>query len=328
VDKLTFDDVSAEAAPDGLCACGCGTETSIVGYTDRRSGLIKGQRGRYIKGHGRRLKIDEAGRECGTCHQYKPWDQFTVSRTVATGHLSTCKPCDLAKRRAISAARRAERALIPRTCEFPGCAGEWVSRKFCDKHYERWRKYGDPAGPAPEPRDDPDENWLPIPTLGGRYEVSDKGRVYGVQRETPAGKIIPGQFLKPDITWQGYRRVGLVGDDGKQRHYSVHRLVLWAFTGENPPDLDTRHLDGNPANNTLPNLAFGTVSENAYDRVRHGTWVNNNRYVNATHCIHGHEFNEANTYLRPKGGRSCRTCQREHAARSRAAVKAEKQEAA
>jgi hypothetical protein len=102
---------------------------------------------------------------------------------------------------------------------------------------------------------------------------------------------------------------------------------LWAFTGENPADLETRHMDGNPGNNALGNLAFGTASENAHDRVRHGTWVNNNRFVDVTKCIHGHEFNEANTYWRPTGGRSCRACQRDTASRRRAAVRTEREAA-
>lgn len=30
-----------------------------------------------------------------------------------------------------------------------------------------------------------------------------------------------------------------------------------------------------------------------------------------THCIHGHEFNSANTYIHPKGRRQCKPCRRE-----------------
>lgn len=178
------------------------------------------------------------------------------------------------------------------------------------------------------------EDWKPIPGYEDKYQVSDHGRVYALPRCGRDGRRLPGQFLKCDTTRRGYRRVGLVGTDGKQRKYGVHRLVLWAFTGENPPDLDTRHLDGNPANNRWApgatdaeiianggNLAYGTRSENAYDRVRHGTWVNNNRFVGATHCINGHKFDEANTYWRKTGGRSCRACAREKTAARRAAAK-------
>lgn len=31
---------------------------------------------------------------------------------------------------------------------------------------------------------------------------------------------------------------------------------------------------------------------------------------NKTHCIHGHEFTEENTYYRPTGGRLCKACNR------------------
>jgi hypothetical protein len=34
-----------------------------------------------------------------------------------------------------------------------------------------------------------------------------------------------------------------------------------------------------------------------------------------THCNHGHEFNEANTYINAKGYRSCRPCNRDAVAR-------------
>jgi hypothetical protein len=34
--------------------------------------------------------------------------------------------------------------------------------------------------------------------------------------------------------------------------------------------MECRHLDGNPANNRLENLAWGTDKENGQDRIRHG----------------------------------------------------------
>ena len=35
--------------------------------------------------------------------------------------------------------------------------------------------------------------------------------------------------------------------------------------------MECRHLDGNPSNNNLENLCWGTVEENMADRDRHGT---------------------------------------------------------
>ncbi len=178
------------------------------------------------------------------------------------------------------------------------------------------------------------EAWKPIPGYEDKYQVSDHGHVYALPRHGRDGRRLPGQFLKCQLTRQGYHRVGLVGSDGKQVKYGVHRLVLWAFTGENPPELDTRHLDGNPANNRWApgrteeearaaggNLFYGTRSENAYDRVRHGTWVNNNRFVGVTKCINDHDFDEANTYWRPTGGRACKACARERRALYRATAR-------
>jgi hypothetical protein len=40
------------------------------------------------------------------------------------------------------------------------------------------------------------------------------------------------------------------------------------------------------------------------------------RHSRQTHCVNGHPFDEANTYVRPRGtGRDCRTCRAERKAR-------------
>ena len=45
-----------------------------------------------------------------------------------------------------------------------------------------------------------------------------------------------------------------------------------------------RHMDGNPSNNTLSNLKYGTRSENEQDKKRHGTyhWGENNHRAKLT----------------------------------------------
>lgn len=70
----------------------------------------------------------------------------------------------------------------------------------------------------------------------------------------------------------GYRSVVLFSDSyPKGRSYLVHHLVLRAFVGERPPGLECRHLDGNPQNNQVSNLCWGTRKENIHDQIRHGT---------------------------------------------------------
>ncbi len=51
----------------------------------------------------------------------------------------------------------------------------------------------------------------------------------------------------------------------------VHILVLETFVCPRPPGMEARHLDGDPANNALSNLQWGTRQENLDDMNRHGT---------------------------------------------------------
>ena len=145
-----------------------------------------------------------------------------------------------------------------------------------------------------------DERWQPIPEVDG-YEVSDCGRVRSFKRRTP-------NILAGGTTKAGYRTVQL-SQHGSARTFYVHRLVLLAFVGPAPAAAVTRHLDGDPSNNHLTNLAYGTYSENLADAVDHGTYSNGRD--RQTHCKHGHEFTEANTIRRPgRDVRECRECNR------------------
>lgn len=56
--------------------------------------------------------------------------------------------------------------------------------------------------------------------------------------------------------------------DGKRKDVKIHRLVLEAFFG--PSTKVARHLDGDPQNNAISNLCYGTMKENAEDRDKHG----------------------------------------------------------
>lgn len=90
------------------------------------------------------------------------------------------------------------------------------------------------------------------------YQVSSTGLVKGPKGlcgNLPLGK--------------GYRRVVLCSD-GKKIYRLIHRLVLEAFVGACPKGKVCRHLDGNPANNRVENLCWGTPKENEVDKIKHG----------------------------------------------------------
>jgi len=115
------------------------------------------------------------------------------------------------------------------------------------------------------------EKWLPVVGHKG-YEVSDRGGVRSIPRtvtERTTGRVrnFSGHLLRPKLT-RGYHQVVLSVSGVRNLRY-VHQLVCEAFNGQRTAR-DTRHLDGNPLNNTPQNLKWGTPQENANDRVLHG----------------------------------------------------------
>lgn len=145
----------------------------------------------------------------------------------------------------------------------------------------------------------PGERWAPIPGYERTYRISTAGRVFSIPRPTT-----PGGLLKWSPDQRGYPRVTLV-QDGKQWKRRVHVLVMRAFVGEPPAGMEIRHLDGDPTNPDLSNLAYGTHRENGLDTTRHGA----NWLANKTHCPRNHPYDETNT-LRSGGRRYCRACMR------------------
>lgn len=146
------------------------------------------------------------------------------------------------------------------------------------------------------------ERWVRVDGFE-RYEVSDQGRVRSwiPWRNTPLPRLIYiGSKGRKE-----HRMVILRDGGGKRTQRLVHRLVLAAFVGPCPEGMEVRHVDGNPRNNHVGNLAYGTHSENERDKVRHGTHNN----ASKTHCPRSHPYSPENTY-RDSKGRRCRTCAR------------------
>jgi hypothetical protein len=123
------------------------------------------------------------------------------------------------------------------------------------------------------------EEWRPVPGYPD-YEVSDRGRVLSKKRNNPGGRH---RLLRGVVHPRGYLQVFLRAN-GAYRNRKVHQLVLEAFVGQMPEGMEVRHLDGDKSNNTLPNLAYGTRSENVRDQLRHGTHNSAGR----RHCLCGH----------------------------------------
>lgn len=124
-----------------------------------------------------------------------------------------------------------------------------------------------------------------------KYQISDDGQVYSTRSN---------RLLKLSALQSGHIRVVVDGE-----HRTVHALMAAAFIGPRPNEQEVRHLNGNPSDNRIENLTYGSKSENAYDSIEHGTHFN----AGKSHCKNGHPFNAANTLV-TKRGRVCRSCRR------------------
>lgn len=100
------------------------------------------------------------------------------------------------------------------------------------------------------------DNMKPIPGYEDYYLASEDGRIYSKRYN---------KFLKPAITKDGYAQVSLVGENGKQYSYKVHRLVAKTFI-DNPNNLpEVNHKDYDRLNNFVSNLEWC----NHYDNIKH-----------------------------------------------------------
>lgn len=160
-----------------------------------------------------------------------------------------------------------------------------------------------------------DSEWKAIDGTNGRYSVSSDGRVRS---------NVSNCELRPTVNSKGYRIVRMADQQGgKVRNRRVHVLVLEAFDRPRPEGMITRHLNGDPGDNRIENLRWGTHSENEYDQILHGThWASS-----ITHCKNGHEYAKTGVTFHSDGKfKVCLQCRRERQDRNREAERLSQRE--
>jgi hypothetical protein len=125
---------------------------------------------------------------------------------------------------------------------------------------------------------------------------------------------------EPDACWpwtgatdpKGYGKVRV---DGKTR--LAHRVAYELGHGKTPGPCVMHKCDNPPCCNPA-HLVDGTVVLNNADCIAKGRLRAGIRESAKTHCPNGHAYDEANTYVDPRGFRGCRTCRDEAVKRYKA----------
>lgn len=123
------------------------------------------------------------------------------------------------------------------------------------------------------------ERWLPVVGWEGRYEVSDLGRIKSLDRVTwaypkngkkPYGRLHKGTLIIPWLTSQKKYHTIALCKEGIVTHKDIHVIVIAAFKGPRPLDLDVCHNNGKCIDNRLNNLRYDTCAANIEDMRGHG----------------------------------------------------------
>jgi hypothetical protein len=169
-------------------------------------------------------------------------------------------------------------------CLIDGCENAAWARGWCDMHYQRWRKHGDPTAVTERWASAEDRFWANVVKgAEGDCWIWTGGKAGGT----------------------GYGQIHAGGCS-----HLAHRFAYELLVGPIPSGLTLDHVKArgctsracvNPAH-----LEPVTNREN----ILRGDGASA-RAARVTHCPHGHPYNAENTALKADGSRRCKTCHRD-----------------
>ena len=110
------------------------------------------------------------------------------------------------------------------------------------------------------------EVWKPVVGYEGRYEVNENSQIRTLMRRN---KRILKHAIREDYF---HHFVNITDSKGIRKKKYIHIAALEAFVSLRPEGKEGLHNDGNPYNNHISNLRWGTHSENMQDSIKHGTF--------------------------------------------------------
>ncbi len=171
-------------------------------------------------------------------------------------------------------------ALQSRICLVDGCANQTHALGLCGTHYQRFKRHGDPT-------------------------ILLQPKVFGTLEQRLWARV-----QKTDNCWLWLGRTNRGGygviDIATGRSCLAHRVAYELVRGAIDPGFALHHTC------LMPNCVNPDHLEPIVPEVHTRTNPNNILIAKAqaTQCIAGHVFDEANTYITRRGRRHCRICKR------------------
>ena len=173
-------------------------------------------------------------------------------------------------------------------CSIDGCGRRHYGHGWCQMHWRRWYKHGDP-----------------LAVVGNSKPLEDR-----LQRMIDRDSL-PGCWLwTGSINADGYGHVRV-----DQRTLGAHRASYELWIGPIPAGFQLDHVchtvdkhcsGGNGClHRRCVNPAHLEPVTN-HENLLRGRWPGSRK----THCPYGHEYTTENTYIGPRGEQDCRTCRR------------------
>lgn len=177
-------------------------------------------------------------------------------------------------------------------CSIESCTrtAKYASTGWCQTHYHRWWRTGDPLG---------------------------------VKQERGASGPATVNWKGDDITYRtAHTRVVRLRGLASQHDCVVcgARASEWSYDHTDPAEKQET-IQGWRGIEWTVSYSADVERYEPLCRLCHIRRDRKGGWPRRTHCVNGHRFDAVNTYVRPGGERNCRTCQRERMAAKRLARK-------
>lgn len=188
--------------------------------------------------------------------------------------------------------------MTARICSIEGCGRKHYARGWCNMHWSRWLRHGDPLALYPDAKSEEDRFFVKVSLSANgcwTWSGSRDKKGYGNFKRA-------GGWQAPTV--------------------KAHRWAYVFFVTEIPDGLQLDHLCRNHSCVNPWHLKPVTAAVNT-SRGQAPTAIN----ARKEYCKRGHLFDEANTRVETGGRRRCRACKNENERAARHSAREERQSA-